>query len=175
MDTSHSVWFYVDFGISSKTEFKFVGRQAFASIKHGFFQVWGKCLPQAFPTPLGVTVLECPAISLDTVGFGYIDRCYCQLLIIMFERMADVNANLFIVADVLATIVHVWWNWHEARCYGLDFLWLMLLSLVYLFGDRCCCHFWGWILFDRCYSQCWTFQLLQGHLPWLMLLPLGSY
>ena len=30
---------YVDFGIFSKTEFKFVGRQAFASIKHGFFQV----------------------------------------------------------------------------------------------------------------------------------------
>ena len=58
-------------------------------------------------TPLGVTVLECPAISLDTVGFGYIDRCCCQLLIIMFERMADVNANLFIVADVLATIVHI--------------------------------------------------------------------
>ena len=39
-------------------------------------------------------MLECPAISLDTVGFGYIDRCCCQLLIIMFERMADVNANL---------------------------------------------------------------------------------
>ena len=85
---------HVDFGIFSKTEFKFVGRQAFASIKHGFFQVWGKCLPQAFPTPLGVTVLECPAISLDTDGFRYIDRCCCQLLIIMFKRMADVNANL---------------------------------------------------------------------------------
>ena len=121
MDASHSVWFYVDFGIFSKTEFKFVGRHTFASIKHGFFQVWGKCLPQAFPTPLGVTVLECPAISLDTVGFRYIDRCCCQLLIIMFKRMADVNANLFFCGNVLATVVHVWWNWHEARCYGLGF------------------------------------------------------
>ena len=43
MDASHSVWFYVDFVIFSKTELKFVGRQAFTSIKHGFFQVWGKC------------------------------------------------------------------------------------------------------------------------------------
>ena len=33
-------------------------------------------------------------------------------------RMADVVANLVFVADVLATVVHVWWNWHEARCYG---------------------------------------------------------
>ena len=30
-------------------------------------------------------MLECPAISLDTVCFGCIDRCYCQLLIIVFE------------------------------------------------------------------------------------------
>ena len=34
---------YVDLMIFSKTELKFVGRQAFISIKHGFFQDWGKC------------------------------------------------------------------------------------------------------------------------------------
>ena len=67
--------FNVDLLIFSKTELKFLGRQAFASIKHGFFQVSGKCYPQAFPTPVGVTVLECPAISLDTVGFEWIGRC----------------------------------------------------------------------------------------------------
>ena len=43
MDTSHSVWFNVDLMLFSKTELKFVGRQALVSIKHGFFQVWGKC------------------------------------------------------------------------------------------------------------------------------------
>ena len=62
MDASHSVWYYVGWMIFSKTELKFVERQAFASFKHGFFQVWGKCLPQSFPTPNGVTVLDVPVI-----------------------------------------------------------------------------------------------------------------
>ena len=52
-------------------------------------------------------MLECPAISLDTVGLGWIDRSYCQLMFNIFERMADVIANLVSVADVLATVIHV--------------------------------------------------------------------
>ena len=47
------------------------------------------------------SVLQC---SLDTGDFGWIDRCYCQLVFVLFERMADVIANLVFVADVLATV-----------------------------------------------------------------------
>ena len=46
----------------------------------------------------------------------------------MFERMADVNANLIFVADVLATVV---------MSDGID----MRPDVVALiFCDRCCCH-----------------------------------
>ena len=94
--------------------------------------------------------IRCHSVGVSCNFFGHCWFWMCwQMLLSIVDyyvwMMADVIANLFFVADVLATIIHVWWNWHEARCYGLDFLWLMLLSLVYLFGDRCCCHFWGWI------------------------------
>ena len=64
--------------IFSKTELNFVERQAFASFKHGFFQVWGKCLPQSFPTPNGVTVLDIPAILLGLMFLYFAGRCYCH-------------------------------------------------------------------------------------------------
>ena len=53
------------------------------------------------------------------------------------DMKPDVMALVF-VTDVVVTYVFIWW--------------LMLLSLLRL------------ILFGRCYSQCWTLQLLQGHL-----------
>ena len=128
-----------------------------------------------FQTPVGVTVLECPAILFGHWCFWMIGRCYCQMMFIMFESMADVIANHIFVADVFATVVHVWWNWHEARCYGHScFLWLMLLSLVYWFSDWFYCNFWCWIhLADVIANDGKSLPAVaRGTCPWLMLLPL---
>ena len=58
--------------IFSKTELKFVERQAFASFNMASSRSEEKCLPQSFPTPNGVTVLDVPVI--------YGDLCYLFLL-----------------------------------------------------------------------------------------------
>ena len=100
--------------------------------------------------------------SLDTGDSRLNDRCYCQLMFVMFERMADVIANLVFVADVLATVIHVWWNWHEARCYGLGLL-----------CDWCYCHFdVKFCLADVIANVGNHFNCCKGTCPWLMLLPL---
>ena len=85
-------WHMKVWRFSQKQNLNFVSRQAFTSFKHGFFQVWGKCLPQSFPTPIGVTVLECPAIL-----FGHI----------CFSCLADVIANgcLAIIWQMLLPLV----------------------------------------------------------------------
>ena len=66
---------YVGWIIFSKTELKFVERQAFTSFKHGFFQVWGKCLPQSFPTPNGVPGCPCNLIGTYII-------CFCWLMLL---------------------------------------------------------------------------------------------
>ena len=118
-------------------------------------------------------MLECPQFSLNTGDFGWIDGCYCQLMFVIFERMADVIANLVFVADVLATVIHVWWNWHEARCYGLGLLcdWcychlcIDLVTDVVTFDVKFC-------LADVIANVGKHFNCCKGTCPWLMLLPL---
>ena len=67
----------------------------------------GKCLPQSFPTPNGVKVLDCPAILLGYVCFVLIGRCYCHYLftkiwqmllpLFVYQSLADVIAICFVV------------------------------------------------------------------------------
>ena len=117
---------------SQKQNLNFVERQAFACFKHGFFQVWGKCLPQSFPTPNGVTVLDCPAILLGHVCFVLSGRCYCHYL--FTKILVDVIAIVFLpsLADVIAI------------CFVVDVKPLVLfyrqMLLPYAMCDRCYCH-----------------------------------
>ena len=108
------------------------------------------------------------------VIFWLIDRCCCQMVFVLFELMADVIANIVFVADVLATVVHVWWNWHEAKCYDLGLL-----------CDWCCCHLCIDLVTDVVVTFDVKFYLAdvkanvgkhfnccKGCCPWLVLLPL---
>ena len=95
MDASHSVWYYVSWMIFSKTELNFVERQAFASFKHGFFQVWGKCLPQSFPTPNGVTGVGYPwDIPVTPFGVGN-DAMYRIMQDLHIFCMKFLTGNIF--------------------------------------------------------------------------------
>ena len=88
--------------------------------------------------------------------------------------MADVVANLFLWQmiwpllfmsdgtdmrpDVMALIICDWCCCH----------------IVYLFGDWCIVTV-EVNLFGRCYGQCWTLQLLQGHLPMAGAIAIGTF
>ena len=132
-------------------------------------------LTSSFSTPVCVTVLECPAIFLDTVGFGCIDRCYCQLMFIVFKGWLMLLPTLFFVADVLATVVHVWWNWHEARCYGLDYLWLMLSHCVFVWWTDVVVTVEVNFVWQMLWPVLNTSTVARSLCPWLMLLPLGLF
>ena len=120
---------------SQKQNLNFVSRQAFASFKYGFFQVWGKCLLQSFPTPIGVTVLECPAIL-----FGHI--CFSCL------------------ADVIAISCYCGRCW--TTCFVICLIeltcWQMLLP--YITCDRCYCHFCYCLVTDVIVTCCLSMWLM---------------
>ena len=75
---------------SQKQNLNFVERQAFCQFQSWLLPGLRKCLPQLFPTPNGVTVLDCPAILLGHVCFVLSGRCYCHYLFI--KILADVIA-----------------------------------------------------------------------------------
>ena len=128
MGVSHSVWYNESWNIFSKTELEFCWETSFRQFPTGFFQVWGKCLPQSFPTPNGVTVLDCPAILLGHVCFDLTGRCYCQYL---FTKIWQMLLPIFVyqnLADVIAIIClpkfgrcycHLFCGWCETTCFVL--------------------------------------------------------
>ena len=162
---------------SQKQNLNFVERQAFASFKHGFFQVWGKMF-----TPIISNTKWCHSVGLSC---NFIRTClFCfdwQMLLPLF-----VYQNL---ADVIP-FVCLWLMWNHlfcfiGRCYCLMLyvtdvivtfdivLWLMLLSLVVC--DWCyyhiMLHFVNWQML--CHVVWHHFTIVRGHWtsPWLMLLP----
>ena len=109
--------------IFSKTELNFVERQAFTSFKHGFFQVWGKCLPQSFPTPNGVTgisqgyptlwhhlVLEMIEVNifsdLEEAMFETGESLFSTKLSSVFEKIIQLTLLKVIWSDISITMLY---------------------------------------------------------------------
>ena len=161
----------------SKTELKFVERQAFTSFKHGFFQVWGKLL-----TPIISNTKWCHSVGLSC---NFIRTClFCfdwQMLLPLFvyQHLADVIAICFICGWYRTTCFVFIGRCYCLMLYVTDVIvtfnvlwWLMLLSLV---CDWCYYHilllFVDWQML--CHVVWHHFTIARGHwtCPWLMLLP----
>ena len=168
MPEFYYIIYFVDWLIFLNNRIKFWDcRQAFASFKHGFFQVWGKCYPQAFSNTRLCHSVGDPCNFVGLMVFYCCGRCLSHYCMALWCYLADVVALLpykcnfcFLFGwcySLFALVIKIDGDVFTIRLMFLPY-WLMVLTIL-------------WLMVLPHWYSCTRNVPLMFVLFWLMLLP----